>query len=191
MPIKKFGFKTLCTLLALAVCTFTNAHELQDNRATLVQRDARHVSLQLYVSLPQVMHRVLAPQRPFSEFVMAMAAATPAEFANAALAVKKQVEQELRVVDDKGVAIVLSNWTWPKEPQLQAALRDRAMALTVAPTEHAHDSPLEVRAELRHSQPITTLRVQFPAALKKVMLVYYRPKQVWVEPAQASPLVSF
>ena len=189
MTISQLKLIAGCGLMALALCA--GAHELQDNRATLVQRDTRHVSLQLYVSLPDVMHQVLAPKRPFPEFVMAMAAVAPPEFAAAALTVQKKVEQEMRVVDDKGTAMMLSNWAWPAPTQLQAALRERAMELAVAPADHSHTVPLEVRAELRASTPIKALQVQFPAALKKVMLVYYRPKQVWAGSGKPSPLLTF
>ena len=189
MKISQLKLQAGCALMMLTL--YVGAHELQDNRATLVQRDTRHVSLQLYVSLPDVMHQVLAPKRPYPEFVMAMAAVAPPEFAATALAMQKKVEQEMRVVDDKGTAMMLSNWAWPAPTQLQAALRERAMELAVAPADHSHTKPLEVRAELRASSPIKALQVQFPAALKKVMLVYYRPKQVWAESGKPSPLLIF
>ena len=189
MTTSQIKLQAGCALMSLALCA--GAHELQDNRATLVQRDTRHVSLQLYVGLPDVMHQVLAPKRPFPEFVMAMTAVAPPEFAAAALAMQKKIEQEMRVVDDKGTAMMLSNWAWPAPTQLQAALRERAMELAVAPADHSLAMPIEVRAELRSSTPIRALQVQFPASLKRVMLVYYRPKQVWAGSAKPSPLLTF
>ena len=178
-------------LLAWALCAYAGAHQLPDNRATLVQRDAHHITLLLNADLPQVMHQVLAPKQAFAEFALASSSATPAQFNAAVMAMQKNIEQALRVVDGNGGALVVSNWVWPASAQLQAALRERAMALVVNPDDHGEAGALEVRADLRAAQPVKALRVQFPAALKRVMLVTYRPTQVWVEPTQTSALMTF
>ena len=186
-----FKSRAVTIVLSLGLCACASAHELPDNRATLVQRDARHITLLLNADLPELMHQMLAPKRAFAEFAMATSSVSPAQFTTAATAVQKSIEKTLRVTDDKGGALVVSNWVWPQTAQLQAAMRERAMALVINPDDHAQAGALEVRADLRSSQPVKALRVQFPPALKRVMLVTYHPNQVWVEPAETSPLMTF
>ena len=83
------------------------------------------------------------------------------------------------------------NWVWPAAAQVQAALQEHAMQALVAPSDHDHASALEIRAELHSTKPITSIRVQFPPAFKRVMTVSYRPKQMWVEPQKPSSVITF
>jgi hypothetical protein len=56
--------------------------------------------------------------------------------------------------------------------------------------EHAHEAALEIRAECQSAKPIPSLRVSFPSAFQRVLVVSYQPKQVWVEPRE-SPEITF
>ena len=178
-------------LLAVFACRPVAAHELQENRATLVQREANFVSMTLYIDLPEALHRALAPERSFGAFALAQANLPPDAFRAVMRQAVGRMQSEMRVTALAGRPISVERWVWPEPERVQALLRERLMEAVVAPGDHTHTAPLEVRAELYSVMPITSLRVQFAAALGRVMVVSYRPKQVWVESSSPSPVITF
>ena len=178
-------------LLMLAACGPLRAHELLENRATLVQREATFVSMTLYIDLPEALHRAIAPKRSFEAFAVAHANLPLDAFNAVLMPTISRMQSETHVTTGKDQVIAVGRWAWPEPARVQASLRERLMAAVVAPGDHAHAAPLEVRAELRSGKPITSLRVRFAAALGRVMVVSYRPQQVWVEPRSPSPNITF
>lgn len=167
------------------------AHELQENRATLVQRDNTLVAMTLYLDCPQALHRSLAPQSTFVAFAAAHANLPPDAFKTVWLRAQSRLQTEIRATRPSGQALVFQRWAWPEPAQVQTTLRERLMEAMVAPGEHSHVPPLEVRAELVTAQALTALRMEFPSALGRVLVMSYRPKQVWVESQKASPDITF
>lgn len=178
-------------LLLLAAGGPARAHELQESRATLVQRDSTFVAMTLYIDLPAAMHRALAPTRPFAAFAAEQASLPPNAFKAALQQTAGRMQSEMRVTTAKGTALTFERWTWPDATRVQAAWRERLMEAVVAPGEHAHAQPLEVRAELHSAQPISALRIKFAPAVGRVMVVSYRPRQVWVGARSLSPDIRF
>ena len=70
-------------------------------------------------------------------------------------------------------------------------LQQRIMQAMVDPTGHAHDEPLEIHADANSPQKIIALRAQFPPEFQKVLLVWYRPTQTWLDPNTWSPAIRF
>ena len=178
-------------LLAIAACGSAGAHELQENRATLVQREANFVTMTLYVDLPAVLHHELSPQRSFAEFAVAHANMPPDAFKAALMRVTTRMQSETQATTTKGRTLAFAHWAWPDAPRVQEALRDRLMEIVVAPGDPTHTAPLDVRAELHSDLPITALRVRFAPVLGRVMVVSYRPKQVWADSRRPSPAITF
>ena len=177
--------------LAFFACGIANAHELQDTRATLVQRDNTLVTMTLYVDLPQVLYRSLSTQGSFVEFAAANANLPADVFKLTFLRVQNRLQAEIRATRPSGQALTLQRWVWPKPAAVQAALRERLMEAMVAPGEHSHLPPQEVRAEVVAVEPITALRMEFPLVLQRVLVMSYRPKQVWVAPQKLSADITF
>ena len=177
--------------LLLAAGSPACAHELEESRATLVQREANFVAMTLYIDLPTVLHRTIAPGRPFTDFAAEQTQLPPGAFKAVLLQAAGRLQAEMRVTTAKGTALAFDRWTWPDATRVQAALRERLMEAVVAPGEHAHAQPLEVRAELHSAQPVTALRVKFAPALGRVLIVSYRPRQVWVDARRQSPGITF
>ena len=191
-------------LLAIAACGSAGAHELQENRATLVQREANFVAMTLYIDLPAVLHHALAPQRSFAEFAVAHANMPPDAFKAVLTRVATRMQSETQATTTKGRTLAFAHlarpsartlafahWAWPDAPRVQEALRDRLMETVVAPTDPTHTAPLDVHAELHSDLPITALRVQFAPVLGRMMVVSYRPKQVWADSHRPSPAITF
>ena len=179
--------KYLTLLLALDA----TAHELQDNRATLVLRDKTHLSVTLYVAYPEALHRALAPQRPLEAFLLVYSAMKPEDLERDLLRVQAKFQAAIRLSQASGGDIALTNWVWPDLKQVQAILQQRVMQLTVDPNRHAHEAPVEIRAEANARQEIAAVRIQFPDEFQKVLVVSYRPSQIWVEPKTASAPIKF
>jgi hypothetical protein len=158
------------------------SHELQAQRATLVQREDRHLSLSIQMRFGDLLHRVLAPQRPLQEFLVVHAAMPPQELARALQAVQHRVEAGTRITRNDGSVLALSAWRWPEAGRVQAALQQLSMQAIVAPGEHLHEEPLEVQAEALAPTRIDAVRLQLPPELKPMLVVWYRPQQTWARP---------
>jgi len=184
--------RILLALITMFAACAARSHELEENSATLVLREPHHVSLTLFIDVADALHHALAPQRPFQEFALAYAALSPADFKAALLRAERRFEAET-VVAPGGAAPSqpFQRWAWPEPAKVQAVLRERAMQSLVAPAEHVHGTHFEVHAELRAATPIEALRVSFPAAYERVLLVSYQPRQTWVEARQPSPMIKF
>lgn len=171
--------------LAAASCP---AHELQGNRATLVLRDRHHLSLTLYIDWIGVLHRTLAPGMPHAEFVAVHAAMAPDEFANRLRRAQGELESATRLTRTDGEAIALQGWTWPAAAAMQATLQQRAMGLIVAPQEHEHVEPVEIHAEASTQEPLDALSLRLAAGFGPVLVVWYQPRQQWLEPGAEARL---
>lgn len=178
-------------LLALAAFNPARAHDLQENRATLVLRDGGHLSLTLYIAYADALRAVLAPQRPAEEFLMVYSAMKPELLQKELVRAQTKFQSSTRLYLASGRELALTNWAWPDARQVQAALQQRIMQAMVDPAGHAHDEPLEIHAEANSREEIMAVRVQFPEEFQKVLVVSYRPNQIEVDPKTWSPAIRF
>jgi hypothetical protein len=191
MKSSRIAAGLLGALLTIAGTGAAAAHELAENRATLVLRDQNHVSVTLFIAFSEALHRALAPRSSLQEFLLAHAAMPPEAFKAALSKAESRFEAETGAETADGRRLVFERWAWPEPAAVQRSLRERAMQALVAPGEHAHETVLEVRAEFQSTRAIESVRVRFPSALERVLVVSYRPKQVWVEPTGPSPAITF
>jgi hypothetical protein len=178
------------TIVALLVSSAA-AHELQDNRATLVLRDRTHLSVTVYISYSEVLHKALAPQRPFQEFLLTYSA-MDVELLEKELRraqARFQIATRLRLFPDGETE--LTNWIWPDVEQVQSLLQQRVMQAVVDANGHFHEAPMEVHADANAGADISGVQVQFPEEFGRVLVVAYRPNQVWVERKSLSPVIRF
>jgi len=178
-------FSTMKPLVGLLPCLLATgaawAHELPDNRATLVLRDGTHLSMTMFVDYTQVLHRTLAPKKKRQEFLMLYAAMVPQQFEEALARAQSKFEAAMNLAVPSGGQVRLAHWTWPAALTVQQSLREQLMQAMVAEPGHQHVFVSEIRAEAHLQQEASAIRVQFPPEFGKVMVVSYRPKQVWVE----------
>jgi hypothetical protein len=181
----------LYVALLLPFATPASAHELMVNRATLILRDDTHLSITLYIAYADALHAVLAPQRTTAEFLTMYSAMNPQALQKELTRAQAQFQAGIKVYLASGQPIAVTNWLWPDPRQVQAMMQQRIMQAMVDPAGHAHDEPLEIHADANASQKIVGLRVQFPSEFQKVLLVWYRPTQTWVDPNTWSPAIRF
>jgi hypothetical protein len=175
-----------------ALTTSAVAHELQDNRATLVLRDRQHLSLTFFVDYPGVLRQVLAPQRSLQEFVMLYSAMPPQEFQAQLLQAQSKLAGSTALVQAGGKAAAITHWVWPAANAVQNLLQQRAMQAVVAPDDHAHTVQMEIRAEAKsdNANGFSSVTLKLPPQFQQVLVVSYQPKQVWLKPNAPSPAIS-
>lgn len=178
-------------LLALIALSPAAAHELEENRASLVLRDKTHISVTLYVAWADALHLMLAPQRPMAEFLAVYSAMSVDDLQKQLTRAEQKVQAGTRLMLASGQDGQLTNWIFPEPRRVQSLLQQRIMQAMVDPNGHAHEEPLEIRAEVVAQSEITSVRIQFPEEFRKVLVVAYRPSQTWVEPKALSPSIRF
>ncbi len=168
-----------------------DAHELQANRATLVLRDDTHISVTMYIAYADALHLALAPQRDMAEFLVAYSAMNPEALQKELWRAQAKFKAEMKFYLATGTEVPLTNWAFPDAKQVQAMMQQRIMQAMVDPAGHAHDEPLEIRADANGAEKMGAVRVQFPEEFQRVLVVSYKPSQVWVEEKAWSPVVRF
>lgn len=177
--------------IALLICATLSAHELSENRATLVLRDKTHVSVTLYVSYPEALHLALAPKQPFQEFLLTYSSISQNEFQKELLRAQSKFQAGVKMYALSGDELTLSNWIWPDARQVQALLQQRVMQAIADPGGHTHEPPAEIHADGNAKAEVMSLRAKFPPEFQRVLVVSYRPNQLWVEPGGVSSGIRF
>jgi hypothetical protein len=178
-------------LFLLFSSSVARAHELDENRATLVLRDGVHIAMTIYLSYPEVLHLAMAPASSMEEFLIATSSMPPEQFIAALHYTEGKFAAGIRVVSSDGEPLTISNWHWPDAAQAQAQLQHRVMQAIVAPGEHPAEEPLEIHADALANQQVQSVRVSFPPEFQKVLVVAYRPEQVWVVGKELSRDIAF
>ncbi|MBB5204765.1 hypothetical protein HNQ51_002079 [Inhella inkyongensis] len=181
--------RLLAALMLTLLPPLAGAHELQDDRLTLVLRESRHLSLSLRLDYPALLQRALAPQRPEAETVLALSTLDAAQLQAALRPVQQRIEQGLRLQLGP-TALALQQWQWPRVEQVQALLRRAAMQQVLG--EHAHeDESLEVRAQALAPRPVAGLQLQLPPLLPQLVVVSYQPQQQTLKHPAAPQSIAF
>lgn len=171
----------LLSLLVFAA-GLAGAHDLEENRATLVLRDGTHVSLALYLNYSEALHQALLPQRDFGAFLLTYSAMKAEDLEKELLRAQILFESGLQI-RPKGSAASLrfKGWMWPDAKTVRSLLQREVMQAMV--DGHAHQAPVEIRAEAVSGNEIKSLTVRLPREFQKVLVVSYRPSQAWADPA--------
>ncbi len=184
-------WRALAFLAIFAVGPTAASHELTDNRATVVLRDASHLSLTMYLRYTEAVQKVLAPRSGYWEFVTAVSALSPSDFEKQMRGAHEALQAGTRVYIDGRTPRAFSNWTWPTSTSSQRLFQQRLMEATVGGGSHQHEEPIEVRAEFASTGTVRGVNVEFSKALGKVLLVWYRPRQAWLNAGEPSALIKF
>ena len=177
-------------ILLLSLAGLLAAHDLEENRATLVLRDGTHLSLTLYLNYTETLWEALLPQREFGVFLLSYSSLKLDDLQKELVRAQKLLESGVQV-HTKGAAsgLRITNWVWPDAKTVQALLQKQVMQAVVEG--HVHQPPLEVRAEAVATSDIGSVTVRFPKEFQKVLVVSYRPNQAWAEPGTSSPEIKF
>lgn len=178
-------------MICLMLCgVAAPAHELEDNRATLVLRDKTHVSVTLFVRYTEALHLALAPQQPYTAFLIVYSTMDSAAFEKELLRAQAKFQASIRILQAE-TQVTMTNWLWPGAKQVQAMMQNQIMQATVDPGGHAHQETAEIRADAVAPKEISGVTMQFPDEFRRMLVVSYRPNQVWVDPKGAAVEIRF
>ena len=183
MTIKRYLVAALCCLLGAS----SRAHEMPDNRLTLVLRDETHLSLSYFVDYTEALHQALAPKQTLQGFMLVYLAMKQSDFEVALTKAHAQLIVGTQLVLPTGEMLPIRNWQLPVAARVRALLQDRTMQMLTGGDDHAHPVAYEIRAEATSSRSIGSVSVRLPAELGKVLVISYQPRQAWVGP-RATPV---
>lgn len=183
--------RTLVGLLLWLMAATVFAHELQANRLTLVLRDRNHLSMTFFIGYTDALHRALAPRRTFREFALVYSAMKPQELEKELLRAQAKFQNDTRLTLSAGKQANITNWKWPDAARVQVLLQESVMQSVVAPSDHSHEAPVDIHAEVIAPQNISSVTIRLPEEFQRVLVVSYRPSQVWVESNTPSPAIKF
>ena len=183
----------LLGLVAFFSIASARGHELTENRATMVFRDDTHVSLTFYIDYPDVLNAVLAPKKSHREFLLMYSAMKPEDFQKQMLLAQAKLQVETRATLNGIKEAMITGWVWPDSARIQTMIQQEVMESMVGGVANppAHAAPTEIHANITHDAPIKIANIQFAEAFGKMLLVSYRPKQIWVAPKKASAVIKF
>lgn len=188
-PCRALRLVAAACLLAGALCA--SAHELEASRATVVLREPGLVSLALHVDYMSLLQQSLAPRDSVEQFLFTAAAMPPEKFRDALERTQRALQAGTQLRLPGGRTQAFARWVWPDAARVQGLLRERVMQQVTASAQHPADATLEIQAEVLLPTAVASLRLQLPAALGRVLVVWYRPGQQWVEPGTVSAEMKF
>jgi len=153
------------------------SHELQENRASLVLRNERQISVTFYLNLTELLHKTLMPKQDRFEHTAKLAAMNEADFSKQYGDVKKLIESSVLFNAAPGKKINVREWQWPEPKVAQKNIRELTMQSVVSSGQHFHENPIEVRLQIQSDESIDPLMLELPVSMKPMTLVASRPKQ--------------
>lgn len=167
------------------------AHELESDRLTLIQRQDRLIEATWLVDLPAVLHRSLSPQEPYAEFLTRLAASGQPEVERLLAQARAQWERDMVLKAPHPIQGRWQRWQWPDAKALQAAAQERLMQRVSGA--HEHPKPLSVQAQWLADSGgrLEPLSLSVPPALRPLMVVSYRPRQLMMGRSSSTIQVRF
>jgi hypothetical protein len=177
---KRLLIPLLCVLGLQAGAGPVFAHELPDNRATLVLRDDNHISLSFQLDYAEALWRELAPELSEQEFHLTLSTLPPKQFEQQLNQAQNRFAEKTRVSVPGGSACTLQ-WFWPQPDVVKSRIQEEVMQSVVGG--HEHPAPMELRAQCQAQGAGSGVSLTLPEAWGRVLVVSYRPKQVWTTPS--------
>jgi hypothetical protein len=70
-------------------------------------------------------------------------------------------------------------------------MQQRMMAAMLDPNGHSHETPIEIHADANAPNEVAAVTLKLPGEFQRVLVVSYKPKQVWVDGKTLSPDIRF
>jgi hypothetical protein len=174
-----------------ATLGLASAHDLAENRLSLVLRDDTHIALTFYIDYPKALQQALAPKRTFSEFLLIYSAMPKADFQQAIAKAQAIFSSQTTIKSGNGESLFITAWRWPDSASTQAVLQQKVMQTIVAGNDHKHETATEVQANATAKRKIDEIALALPKALGSVLVVSYKPKQTQLPPAATAIKIKF
>jgi len=167
------------------------AHELNENRASLVLRNDTSLSVILYINIGQALHKTLAPQRDQFEFIGFLSSLNEIEFSKQWLLATRKLESQIHVLPKSGQSFKLSALNWGDPKVAQRHLQESTMRAVIEKNKHLHSEPYEVKFQINNPTPISSVTLDIPEALQPMTIVSNRIKQTHTSTGKNKTVIDF
>ena len=185
----KLFFGRVCLIWVL-VCACGQAHELQEHKLQMVLRDDRHLTLSLWLDIPNAMHKTLEPSLTSAAFALKYSAMPLSLFEKAWGQCISVWREQWQLKNSAGTAISSPVWRWPDGAVLQNQIKLQMMA-NVTGTAHAHAELTVIAGEVVSNSILQSARLKMPTSWKPLMVVSYKPLQQWTPSSEKTVLLKF
>ena len=189
--LKKNILFTFLSLNVIILPTNSLSHELQENRASIVLRNDRQISIAFYLYISEVLNKVLMAKQDHFEHNAQLASMNENDFLKQYEITKKIIEAAVVFKTISGKQIDTNQWQWPGHKEVQKHIRELTMQSVVGSSHHVHENPIEVRVQMQSNEPVVSLLLELPEALKPITIVSSRPKQTRLDLYDKKILVNF
>jgi hypothetical protein len=178
----------MAIMAAGMVVAVPSAHEITENRARFVLQDDNHLRGSLFVSYSSFLYEASGRAEPFTQFLLTWSAMPDAEFEQRLRSAHALLEQGTQVTIG-GRPAAITSWAYPQLATVRTRIRDVTAATLVG--SHVHEDPIEITFDVRSATAISDVHVRFPAALKTITVVSFRPHQIDLAAGAESPVLGF
>ena len=169
--------RTALPLVLFFASAATLAHELPDDRVTIVQREPTHLSITFYIDEVALLNRLIAPKSSRAEFLLACAALPPARLTIKLQQARDAFAAEISIRDMHRRSLLISPLRWPTLIDTQQLLKESALALLATGSDHDKITFSEISADATAHEPLESIYFIKPRSLPELTGVSYRPLQ--------------
>lgn len=167
------------------------AHELDENRASIVLRNETNISVTLYINIFDALHKTLAPQRDSFEFIGYLASLNETDFSKQWVLATHKLEQKIHVRLLSGEILKVSTTNWGAPQAVHKLFKEITMRSIIEKNRHLHSEPYEVKFQINANKPTNTLKVEIPEVLRPMTIVSNRIKQSRISSDRENAIIEF
>ena len=150
-----------------------------NNTLELKKESATYIRVNLVLNLTQVLHRVLAPQTTYADFLRRCAELSDAALALEMAKASKALTAKSWVTLPSGSKNMLTHWQLPDTPVLRETCKVGTFILQMPPGAASHLDPMPVQAQVQTKRPINRVQLQLHPALHPI-LVNFKNDKFWL-----------
>jgi len=174
---KVFYLAVTCLFLCFKAA---QAQDLAHLNSVEIKREANSaISFNFALNLPNLLHRMLAPQSSYSAFLNAQVELSDQAFDRQIAQVSARLSDRAFMVLPSGAKLQLKHWQLPDQKSLRDALVSSLILLNLPQKTNAHVDPMNVTSTVQTKHPITRVQLQLPAAMNPILVVF-KTDQFWL-----------
>lgn len=169
--------RTALPLVLFIASAAALAHELPDDRVTIVQREPTHLSITFYIDEVALLNRIIAPKSSRTEFLLVFATLPSANFTTKIQQARDSFAAEIAIRDMNRRSLLISPLRWPTLIDTQRLVKESALALLATGSDHDKVTFSEINADATADEPLESIYFIKPRSLPELTGVSYRPLQ--------------
>ena len=149
------------------------------NSVEVVREAPAAVSFSFALNLPNMLHRMVAPQTRYAAFLEAQAALSDSALDREIAKVSASLSDRAFFTLPSGAKLRLTQWQWPDKQSLRDAFNTSLIVLNLPQQAAGHMDPMRVTASVRSTTRINRAQLQLPPVMYP-MLVVIKADKFWL-----------